>query len=161
VIWASNKEFKKDASIRSVSPYFSDVVAEISKTLNYKYFREAATSINSITNNSASGKMPFGYPDELDDRAKYKPFEWSLSPSKYSVDPECVVSGKMNMSYGKSTIHGGVAFDDVHIELKNKQRILLGSAVGDLGMFVVISAEQPDHEQARVVSLSPTQPASR
>jgi hypothetical protein len=148
VLWASKKEFPKNEFMKKelpkapISPYLSDVVAEISKTLNYKYFHEATTITSVLVNNSASGRAVFGYPDDNEDRLKFLPFEWELIPNVNSVDADYVVSGKMNIKYREKSVHGGVSFNNVNIELKDKEKRMLGTSFGDIAMIVVISAER-------------------
>jgi len=147
VLWASRKEFpkerRKESLTESTSPYLSDVVAEISRTLNYKYFLVATTISSIITNNSASGKAQFAYPEHSEDPNYFSPFEWTLMPNVNNTDSDHIVSGKMHIKYKEKATHGGVSFNNVSIELEDKEKITLGTTtLGDLAMIVVVSAER-------------------
>jgi hypothetical protein len=138
VLWASKKELAGDP----VPSHLSDVVSEVSKTLNYKYFRQAALITNIITNNSASGKVLLGLPGKSD-AFYFKPLKWDLTPNRGNLDSDYIVSGKFRMTYGTITANAeGVSMDNVNIELKDGEKILLGTTtIGGLAMIIVVSAK--------------------
>jgi len=155
VLWASRKELplskdvilqrerRKELLKESISPYLSDVVAEISNTLNYKHFAEATTITTTIANNNpASGKAVFAYPEYSDNREYFQAFEWNLTPNITDTDSDHIVSGKLNIKYREQATHGGVSFNNVAIELKGYEKVTLGTTFGDLAMIVVVSAER-------------------
>jgi len=137
VIWASQKELTNLMPSGRITSHLSDVVANISKTLNYKYFSEAATTTSVVTNNYASGTMFFGFPwYSSKDVQMFKQFIWNLAPNTNSTDSDHIVSGKFNMQFSAASM------SNVNIELKDKEKVILGTTIGDLAMIVVVSAER-------------------
>lgn len=139
VIWAS----KKEIGGTPVSPQLTDVVNEISKTLNYRYFREAAV-INHVTkNNSGFGKVLFGLPKQ-NDMNYFHSFVWEMKSDNSNSCDGCIVSARFNIKYGPLTVRDFyVNIEDAYVNLKENEKVLLGTTtVGDLAMIVVVSAER-------------------
>ncbi|MDR1841175.1 MAG: hypothetical protein LBQ86_04530 [Holophagales bacterium] len=135
VLWAS----KKDIPGEPVSTALSDVIKEISNTLNYKYFREAAIITSVIKNNSnASGTVIFGLPGEKTLYPDTSLFKWTMEPDIIKNNDKRIISGQFSISYGNTT-----HIKNAYINLKVEEKLLVGTATyGGLAMVVVVSAKE-------------------
>jgi hypothetical protein len=138
VIWAS----KKDMPGNPVSSNLTDVVNEISKTLNYKFFREAAVITHTTKNNSGYGRAMFGTPGYKDGVSYMPIFHWGMVADNSNFCNECILSARFNIVYGRSGHpNNSMEIKDAFVNLKNDEKILLGTSMyDDFAMIIVVSA---------------------
>jgi len=128
IIWASNKEI----SGNPVNPFVSDVISEVSKTLNYKFFREAATiTMLSNAKGDLTGTANIKYPT----KDITKPANWFLNRNVFD-DKTGVLSSDFMLTFDSIRVSS-------NIKLSHEEKIVVGTTtVGDVAMIVVISMEK-------------------
>jgi len=120
IIWASNKEI----SGNPVSPFLSDVIPTLSKSLNYKFFREAGTiimrsngkrdliNVANISHPTSNAFLQFTcnmLRIEFDDKTGVLSSMLSLTCNNARINSDIKFSGSEKMVVGTTFITGNIA----------------------------------------------------
>ena len=130
VIWASQKEIPGDP----VSPGLSDVIASLSKTLNYKHYREAATFTARI---ASGGRAVHGGGAVAMPGQNYKnshSFSWKINNPRVDADSGTFIA-EFDMDYCLSAVRNA----SVNIDIGDQVVIGTTAASEGLGMIMVLS----------------------